>query len=152
MAVTNREARGDLLARLADAADELGLALACLTEAYEQLDVMTQDRLEDELFRPVQRAYGKAKRTHSEFASRTGLARRAFDEQSAGLASQGAKRLIENGLEAASQADHTVASLQDSMLPTEYGDAELRAGLANVRDLIAELPLNGRKLLSNLGR
>ena len=29
--------------------------------------------------------------------------------------------------------------LQDSMLPVEYGDPELRAGLAEVRELVGEV-------------
>jgi hypothetical protein len=149
---TTEEGRRDLLAQLADAADELGLALACLSEAYELLDDATADRLEKEMFRPVQVAYGRAKRTHTEFATRSGLARRAFEQQSGGAPSQGAKALIENGVEASEHADAMLASLQDSLLPTEFGDPELRAALANVRELIGPVPLNARRLLNTLGR
>lgn len=152
MATTTEEARRDLLAQLADATDELALAIACLSEAYELLDDATADRLEREMFRPIQIAYGRAKKTHADFANRSGLARRAFEQQSGGLPSQGARKLIENGVDAAARADGAIAALQDSLLPTEFGDAELRAGLANVRELIGAVPLRARNLLSTLGR
>ncbi len=38
------------------------------------------------------------------------------------------------------------------MLPIESGDAELRAGLTEVRDLVAGLPERARALLRALGR
>ncbi len=41
--------------------------VAWLGSAYEQLDDQQADRLEEQLFRPVQRAYGRAKRTHAQF-------------------------------------------------------------------------------------
>jgi hypothetical protein len=46
----------------------------------------------------------------------------------------------------------TIAELQDSMLPIESGDPELRQGLAEVRELLAELPLGARDFLRTLGR
>ena len=49
------------------------IALAALGAAYEQLDEHNADRLEAELFGPVQRAYGRAKSTHAQFADRDGL-------------------------------------------------------------------------------
>ena len=58
---------------------DLGVALASLTEAYEMLDESTGDRVEQELFRPVQMAYGRAKRTHAEFAERHQLVGREFE-------------------------------------------------------------------------
>jgi hypothetical protein len=73
MAYTTSEARQELLDTLAAAADDLGFASACLAEAYEQLDEYNADRLEADCFRPVQMAYGRAKRTHTEFARRHGL-------------------------------------------------------------------------------
>ena len=77
---TTIEAREEILAELRIAIDRIGLALACLGQAYELLDEMTGDRLEAELFRPVQRAYARAKRTQAAFAARVELpvaARRA---------------------------------------------------------------------------
>ena len=58
MAYVTREAREELLETIAEAIGEIGTALAALGAAYEQLDERTADRLEEELFRPVQVAYG----------------------------------------------------------------------------------------------
>jgi hypothetical protein len=38
------------------------------------------------------------------------------------------------------------------MLPIEAGDAELRTGLAEVRDLLDDLPTRARAFLRTLGR
>ena len=73
MSYTNAEARQDLLDAVAEAIDELAVALAALGAAYEQLDEHHADELEAQLFRPVQVAYGRAKRTHTGFAERSGL-------------------------------------------------------------------------------
>jgi hypothetical protein len=53
MAYTTSEARRELLDTVAQAANELGFASACLAEAYERLDEYNGDRLEAECFRPV---------------------------------------------------------------------------------------------------
>ena len=45
-----------------------------------------------------------------------------------------------------------LATLQDSMLPVEVGDPELRAGLSAVRESIGPLPGRARELLRTLGR
>ena len=152
MAYTTSEARHELLDTVAQAANELGFASACLAEAYEQLDEYNSDRLETECFRPVQVAYGRAKRTHSEFAARHGLRAAAFEPQPAGLASQGAASFIARAVEAVGVADRTIADLQDSMLPVEAGDEELRAGLKAVREPLGALPGSARALLRGLGR
>jgi hypothetical protein len=91
MAYTTVEGRQQLLGALAEAIDEIGLALASLSAAYEQLDIATADTLEEELFGPAQRAYGRAKRTHVEFAERHGMAGRVFEPQSAGVTSTGSR-------------------------------------------------------------
>ena len=119
MTYTTLEARQELLDSVAAAADELGLAVALLGEGYEQLDERSADRLEDECFRPVQVAYGRAKRTHTEFAGRHGLRGSAFGQQPTGLPSQGAAVFIARAVEAVAAADRTLAELQDSMLPVE---------------------------------
>ena len=77
MAYATQEARQDLLDAIAEATEHIGAALAALGAAYEQLDEQSGDRLEEELFRPVQLAYGRARRTHAGFAERHGLARSA---------------------------------------------------------------------------
>jgi hypothetical protein len=152
MAYTTAEARQELLDTVARAANELGLASACLAEAYEQLDEDSGDRLEDDCFRPVQIAYGRAKRVHTEFAGRHRLQAAVFEQQPTGLPSQGATAFIERAVEAIGAADRTIAGLQDSMLPVEAGDQELRAGLKSIRDPLASLPGKARQFLRGLGR
>ena len=73
MAYTTSEARQELLDSVAQAANGLGFASACLAEAYERLDEHSGAGLEAECFRPVQMTYGGAKRTHTEFARRHGF-------------------------------------------------------------------------------
>ncbi len=78
MAYVTKEARQDLLDTVADAIEALGVALACVGAAYEQLDDAAGDRLEEALFRPIQGAYGRAQRTSTGFADRHGLDARSF--------------------------------------------------------------------------
>ncbi len=73
MAYTNAEARQQLLDELAQATEEIALALGNLGVAYEQIDESAADRLESELFRPLQLAYGQAQRTYADFAREYGL-------------------------------------------------------------------------------
>jgi hypothetical protein len=152
MAYIGREARQDLLDAIADATNELGGALAALGAAYEQLDEQSADRLEEALFRPVQLAYGRARRTHAGFAERHGLPGRTFEPASAGLPSQGVRGFLDNAVEAIAMADGGLADLQDSMRPVEVGDAELRAGLAEVRELLSPLEERARRFLAGYGR
>src|SRR5882757_1322488 len=100
MAYTDAEARQDLLDALGQATDDLAEALAALGAAYEQLDERQADALEEQLFRPVQRAYGRAKRTHAEFAARHGLPAREFPTPSPGAPSTGVKGFVEDAVEA----------------------------------------------------
>src|SRR5215211_1366056 len=152
MAYTTVEGRQQLLGALAEAIDEIGLALAALSAAYEQLDTATADTLEEGLFGPVQRAYGRAKRTHAEFAERHGLEGRVFEPQSAGVPSTGVKGFIEDAVAAVNQAGATLATLQDSPMLLEVGDVELRKGLTEARELIGEVTPRARELLRRLGR
>jgi len=152
MAYAAQEARQDLLDTLAEATEHIGAALAALGAAYEQLDEQSGDRLEEELFRPVQLAYGRARRTHAGFAERHDLPGRTFEPASAGHPSQGVKGFIESAIESVAAADLELSTLQDSMRPVEVGDAELRAGLADVREHLAGLPSGGRRFVSLFGR
>jgi hypothetical protein len=152
VAYTTLEGRQQLLDTLARAVDELGLALASLGDAYEQLDEVAAERLEAELFRPVQAAYGRARRTHSEFGGRHGLPGRTFEQRPPGPLRGDARIAIENAVEAVRAADTTLGTLQDSMLPVEVGDADLRAGLAQVRELVDGLAGRSRDLVRTLGR
>jgi hypothetical protein len=108
--------------------------------------------LEEQLFRPVQLAYGRATRAHGQFAARHALEGRTFEARSAGLPSLGAKGFIESAVEAVREADGTLATLQDSLLPVEVGDAQLRAELADLRELMGHLPHQARELVRTLGR
>jgi hypothetical protein len=45
-----------------------------------------------------------------------------------------------------------LADLQDSFLPAEYGDPELRAGLSEVRRQLGDVPARGRQLIRTLDR
>jgi hypothetical protein len=152
MAYRTADARQQLLDDVAEATDQIGLALAALGEAYEQLDDYNADKLEEELFQAIQAAYGRAKRTHTEFAERHGLPTRAFASASPGLSSKGVKGFLDTAVEAVGAADRGLATLQDSMMPVEVGDAELRAGLSEVRRLMSGLSSRARQFVSVLGR
>ena len=152
MAITTAEARQQILDDLAAEHDQLGLAVASLSEAFEQLADDTADRLEADLYRPVQRAYGRGKRTHAQFAERVGLSGDTFEPPSAGPSSQSVKELIQRMAAAVADADRRVAELQDTMLPIEAGDAELRAGLSEVRDSLEKVPTAAALFLRSLGR
>jgi hypothetical protein len=152
MAYVAREARQQLLDTVAEATDEMGAALAALGAAYEQLDEQSADRLEEELFRPVQTAYGRAQRTHAGFAERHGLTGRKFEPAVPGHPSQGVRGYLERAVEAVDEADILLAELQDSMRPVEVGDIELRAGLAQVRELVGDLRGRAREFVRTLGR
>lgn len=152
MTYTNTQAREQLLDSVAQATDELGIALASLGEAYEQLDESNAERLEQEIFRPVQMAYGRAQRTYTEFATRHDLPSRTFEPASPGAPSQGPKGFLDSAVEAIGRADSALATLQDSMLPIEVGDVELRAGLEEVRKLLGDLRGRAHQLERTLGR
>jgi hypothetical protein len=152
MAYSTADARQQLLDGLAEAIDEIGIALASLSAAYEQLDATTADALEEELFGPVQRAYGRAKRTHAAFAKRHELASQAFEPQSAGVPSTGVKGFIDDAVAAIAAAGGALATLQDSPMLLEVGDVELRKGLTEVRELLGDLAHRARELVRRLGR
>jgi len=152
MVQTAAEGREQLLQSLAEATNYMGAALAYLGAAYEQLDETNADELEEKLFRPVQLAYGRARRTHTEFAGRHGMATRDFEPPSPGLASIGAKAFIDNALVAVGRADNALVTLQDSLLPVDVGDPELRAALAELRELVGTIGPRARDLVRTLGR
>jgi hypothetical protein len=152
MSYITAEAQRELLDTIAEAIDQIAAALAALGVAYEQLDERNADRLEEELFGPVQRAYGRAKRTHAGVAERHGLPGRTFEPAVPGRASQGVKALLEGAVDAVADADAILADLQDSMRPVEVGDPELRAGLAEVREIVGHLRGSAREFVRTLGR
>ena len=146
------EARQELLDTLGEAIDEIAAAIAALGEAYEQLGTVPADRLEEELFQPVQAAYGRAKRTHTGFAQRHGLPERAFAPANQGLPSTGVRGFLDSAVDSVAEADAMLADLQDSMMPVEVGDPELRAGLAEVRELLGGVRAHAREFVRTLGR
>jgi hypothetical protein len=152
MAYTTEEGRRRLLDAVAVAAGEIGASLAALGEAHEQLDEQSAEQLEQKLFRPVQRAYALARRTNAEFAVRCGLPAAEPEVRARAAPSRGAKGFVEDAVEAAQGADAELAELQDSMLPVEVGDEELRAGLSGVRELLGTLRPAAHEMLRTLGR
>ncbi|HEY2600822.1 MAG TPA: hypothetical protein VGI67_04635 [Thermoleophilaceae bacterium] len=152
MAYVAGEARQELLDTLGEAIDEIAAALAALAGAYELLTTVPADRLEEQLFGPVQAAYGRAQRTYSGFAQRHGLPGRTFSPAPQGLPSTGVRGFIDNAVASVDEADAVLSELQDSMMPVEVGDPELRAGLAEVRELLGEVPARAREFTRTLGR
>ncbi len=152
MAYSNADARRQLLDSLGLATDAIAFALGQLTEAYEQLDESLAERLEDELFRPLQTAYGQAQRTYAGFASRHGLPARSFEPARPHVREHDAKGIIDSAAAAVARADLTLATLQDSMLPVEVGDPPLRAGLEQVRVLLDDTGRRAREITRTIGR
>src|SRR3954454_21795476 len=104
MAYVAAEARQELLDRLGEATKDTATALAAVGAAYELLDDATADRLEEELFRPLQGAYGRAKRTHAESAARHGRLAPTFSPMPRPAASPVSKPLIESSVSASTHA------------------------------------------------
>jgi hypothetical protein len=152
MSYTSEEGRTRLLEELSASVEQLGLGLAALGEAYEHVDERSAETLEAQLFRPVQAAYGRARRAHSEFAARHGIPAQSFATGSPGPHSADPRTYVERGIDAIERADQLIADLQDSMLPVEVGDRDLREGLTAVRELIAPVPAEARRFLRTLGR
>jgi hypothetical protein len=153
MSYTTTEARESLMEDMARVLEQLAFGLACLGEAYELVDEQAADRLEEQLFRPVRSAYARARRALSGFAARHDLqAGPANQSDSSGLHSADPRVYLERAIEASSRADAMIAELQDSMLPVEVGDQELRQDLADVRGLLDRVPTHGQALLRTLGR
>ena len=152
MSYTTADGRKQVLDALAAAADQLGIAVAYLGGAYEQLDDYAAERLEEQLFRPVQLAYGRARRVYTEFAQRHDLQARSFEQQEPHMRAHDARGLIDSAVEAVARADGGLGGLQDSMLPIEVGDPQLRAGIEDVRILLGDVSDRAHRLERTLGR
>lgn len=152
MAYTSESARRQLLDQLGEAVRQLSVAIEGLGEAYEAADEGTAEELETRLFRPVQAAYGRAQRTRASFAERHRLTADPVAPASMGAPSGDPRVHLQRAIEALERADHVISEMQDSMLPVEVGDRELRDGLTAVRELIASAPGQGRQLLRLIGR
>lgn len=151
MSYTTESGRQQILADAGAAASDLGVALAAVGEAYEHLDEHLAEVVEARIFRPLQTGYAQLGRTLSEFAQRHGL-----PEPQLGRTMEPApgdpRRLLESTADAAAAADETLAELQDSLLPVEVGDQELRAGLSRVRSVIARVPAACDETIRAFGR
>ena len=152
MTYVTREARQGLLDTIAEAVEELAAGLAALGAAYEALDDATADRVEDELFRPVQTAYGRARQTYAAFAERHRLDARTFAPATPRPPSLGIRGQLDAAVAAVDEADLILSELQDSMLPVEVGDPEVRSGLADVRETIGVVRGRAREVVRVLGR
>src|SRR4029078_8655139 len=104
------------------------------------------------LFRGVQTAYGRAQRTHAAFAARYSLPGRTFTQLGAALPAQGPRPSLERAGEAIEEADNALVELQDSMLPVEVGDRELRSDLAEVPKLVEALQARAQEFVRRFGR
>jgi len=60
--------------------------------------------------------------------------------------------LVDRAADAIQAAEDALAELQDTLLPVEVGDQELRAGLSAVRTTIARLPEACDTFVSTFGR
>jgi hypothetical protein len=152
MAITTGEAREEILTELGEAIDRLALAAQRFGDAYELLSAHAGERLESELYMPAQKAFGRGKRTYTRFAGMYGLEPRSFQPPAPGAPSHGVRGLIEQGVAAAAEGDYLIAELQDSGKPVEFGDADLRAGLAEVRASLGPLRGSAQELVRTLGR
>jgi hypothetical protein len=152
MSYSSADARAQILSELAAATEHVAATLAALGDAYEWLDEQSADRLEEQLFRPAQRAYGRAQRTYAEFAERYGLPARRFEPAGPSGRPGDTRGALARAGEGLHAADATLATLQDSMLPVDVGDPALRAGLAEVRELIGPLPGRAREFVRTFGR
>jgi hypothetical protein len=152
VAQSTTDARRQILDVLAEAAEQLNHALGLLAAAYELLDERAAEQLEDELFGPVQHAYGRLRRTHTEFAARHGLPSREFPSSPEAAPGHGLQGLLDDVVVDAAEADDRLGALQDTMLPVEVGDRELRDGIAETRSRIAPVPGGARRLLRIFGR
>jgi hypothetical protein len=68
------------------------------------------------------------------------------------LPSTGIRGFVDNAVESVHNADIVLSELQDSMMPVEVGDPELRAGLSEVRELLGEVSSRAREFVRTLGR
>jgi len=152
VAYTDLEGREALMARLGEAVEYLGEGIGSLGDAYETLDDQTADTLEEKLFGPMQRAYGRAKKTYSDFAARHGLEGRTFDAPASPVTSGKAADLIAAVAGSAEAAEYALTELQDDPAFLAVGDRELRAGVVSVREPIANVPRDARQMLRMLGR
>lgn len=152
MGITGAEARQEIVDELGAAIAQLTLATNAIGEAFELVSVTAQDRLEEMLFMPAQKGLGRIKRAQKGFAEANGLDASEQPVPSAGPPSQGARGFVEKAAEGARQAEYHLSDLQDSTYWIEFGDAELRAAVAEARERIGTVPGAATEFLRTLGR
>lgn len=151
MSYTNDSGRRQIVDDAVAAANFMGDALAALGEAYELLEEHAAEQMEDTVFKPTQSAYGLLKRTLTDFATRYGVSAPTF-RPSTVPAPTDPHTTLDRVADQIQSADDALADLQDTMLPVEVGDTELRAGLSRTRQLIARVPTAAEELVRILGR
>jgi hypothetical protein len=62
------------------------------------------------------------------------------------------RRFLDRAIESVDAGEDILVNVQDSGAPVEYGDAELRAGLASVRELLGNVRAGARLFTRTLGR
>jgi hypothetical protein len=151
MAYTTEEGRNQILDDSVAAVNDLAQALGALGDVYDLLPEQEADELEIHIFAPLQKAYGLLKRAHTEFAQRSGLTPRYFNDVEQGPVEE-ARDTVERVADLIQGADDAIAELQDTLLPVEVGDRELRDALSGTRELLAHLPGNCDEFVSRHGR
>ncbi len=151
MSYTTDSGRRQILDDASSAVTPLQGAIEALTELYEQLDEPTADRLEETVFKPLQAGYGQLRRTLTEFATRYGMRPPVFNSPNVALPND-PRTVLEHVADAAEEADEILAELQDTLLPVEVGDTELRAGLSGARTQISRVPAQCGDLIRIFGR
>ncbi len=151
MSYTNDSGRRQIIDDSVAGANYMGDALAALGEAYELLDERAADQMEESVFKPTQAAYGQLKRTLTEFALRYGLPQPTFPVSMV-PAPTDPHTTLDRVADLIQSTDDVLADLQDTLLPVEVGDAELRAGLSRTRTLIGRVPASAEALIRILGR
>jgi hypothetical protein len=148
----DRESRSQLLAALAAQTERLGRAVAQVAEAYDHLDERTAERLEEGLFKPLQRAYGRAQRAVREYAASQGLPQPTLNQAPPPLPAVGVRELVARALSELEEADLGLVAIQDDELYPELSDPPLRAALGEVRSALAGCLQAGRELIKEFGR
>lgn len=147
------EARRALVDDLLGAAQDVAEAIAYASAAYDLLDDTSGDRLEEQVFAPLQKALGALRRAAEGFATRHGIAApAAAPPPPEPHPSQGVAALLDGCGAAARRADDHLGTLQDSLLLIDLGDAELRTGVADVRRRLGGVPAALRTFTRMLGR
>ena len=148
---TTAEAREELLERLGRAIEAIGFALTSLGAAYEQLDQFKADELEEKLFQPAQRAFG-GRSAPTRSSQRATGSRAGSSSQHRPACRRSARRRSSRTPSPRSGERTSLSELQDSLLPVDVGDPELRAELAELRELLAGFDERACELVRTLGR